>query len=66
MQIVDGIPRRSKMECWTPAERATYDLTQQIEALGCHPLLTDAVVLLSQVRDKIADWCENTGNVKPE
>lgn len=66
MIVENGIPRRSNMLRWIPAEKATSDLTQQVESLGAHPLLTDAVVLLSQVRDKIADWAEQTGNITPE
>jgi hypothetical protein len=65
MLVENGIPRRSNTLRWIPAEKAVYDLTQQIEVLGCHPLLTDAVILLSQVREKIADWAEETGNISP-
>lgn len=66
MVVENGIPRRSNMNRWIAAERATNDLIQQVEALGAAPLLTDAVVLLSQVREKIADWAEESGNIAPE
>ena len=46
------------MDLWTPAEKAVYDAMQVVEAAGAHPLLTDAVVLLGQARDKVADYVE--------
>lgn len=54
----NGFPRRAKMDEWTPAERAIYDAMQAVEKVGAHPLLTDAVILLSQARDKVADYVE--------
>jgi hypothetical protein len=64
--IIDGFPRRNRVDHWIPAEKEIHDVTQTVEHLGAHPLLTDAVNLLSQARAKVADWAEETGNVKPE
>jgi len=66
MLIENGIARRSNMLRWIPAEKAIHDLIQEVEALGCHTRLTDAVVLLSQAKDAVADWAEETGNISPE
>ena len=29
-----------------------------VEAAGCHPLLTEAVILLGQAHEKVADFVE--------
>jgi hypothetical protein len=49
-----------------PAEKSIYDAMQEVESLGCHIRLTDAVNLLGQARDAVADWAEETGNIRPE
>ena len=59
-------PRRSCRDLWIPAEKSIQDVVDAVEALGAHPALTDAVILLGQAKDKVADWAEETGNVKPE
>lgn len=59
-------PRRNCVDRWIPAERAIAEVVQQVEDLGCHPRLTDAVVLLQQARDAVSDWAEETGNVLPD
>jgi hypothetical protein len=53
-----GFPRRHCLYLFTPAEKAIYDALQAVEAVGAHPLLTDAVVLLGQARDKVADYVD--------
>jgi hypothetical protein len=52
------IPRRIQLDKMIPEELAIYNLVQQIENLGAHPLLTDVVVLLGEARSKLADWVE--------
>ena len=54
----DGIPRRCDVLLQTPAERAIAAAVAAVEAAGVHPLLTDAVVLLSNAKDKVADFVE--------
>lgn len=56
--LPDDVPRRIRMDQWTPAERAIYDAVQAVEAAGAHPLLTDAVILLGQAREKVADYVD--------
>jgi hypothetical protein len=65
-RLGEDIPRRICMDHWIPAERAINDVKQIVEGLGCHVALTDAVILLGQAQDKIADWAEETGNILPE
>lgn len=50
------IPRRSCIYLLTPAEKAVYDSVQAVEKVGADVRLTDAVVLLQQVREKLADY----------
>lgn len=54
----DGIPRRVRHDLHTPAERAITAAMEAVEEAGAHPLLTDAVILLGQARDKVADFVD--------
>lgn len=59
MQISDnGFPRRNRVDLYTPAETAIREAMLAVENAGAHPLLTDAVVLLSQAKEKVADFVE--------
>jgi hypothetical protein len=59
MQISDnGFPRRNRIDLYTPAELAIREAMLAVEAMDAHPLLTDAVVLLGQAKDKVADFVE--------
>lgn len=51
-------PRRIRLDRLTPAERAIHDAVRAVEAAGCDPLLTDAVILLQQAREKVADFVD--------
>lgn len=44
MEMIDGIPRRSRLDLHTPAEKAIRDAIEAVERAGAHPLLTDAVI----------------------
>jgi hypothetical protein len=48
-------PRRRSVWKWTPAEKAISDAMRAVEEAGAHPLLTDAVVLLAEAFEKVAD-----------
>lgn len=52
------IPRRNQMQQWTPAEIAIFGAMQAVEAAGANPLLTEAVVLLEQAREKVANYVD--------
>lgn len=52
------IPRRIRIDLFTPEEKALFDMVGEIEKLGAHPLLTDCVVLLGDARGKLSDWVD--------
>ena len=57
----DDIPRRIRIDKFTPAERAIYDAVQAVEAAGCDPRLTKAVSLLCEARERVADYVDGVG-----
>ena len=52
------VPRRSRLDLFTPAERAICDAVDVVEAAGAHPHLTTAVILLGQAREAVADFVD--------
>lgn len=54
------IPRRSRIDLLTPAELAIVAAVEAIEEAGCDVLLTEAVILLSEARDKVADFVDRS------
>jgi len=50
-----GIPRRMRLDLFTPAERAIYDALAVVEGAGASVHLTDAGQLLQAARAKVAD-----------
>lgn len=58
MKIVDGMPRRCRVNLYTHAERSIWQAMQEVENAGAHPLLTDAINLLIAAREKVADFVE--------
>jgi hypothetical protein len=52
------IPRRSAVWLMTPAELAIRAAMFAVERLEAHPLLTDAVIVLGEARDKVADFVD--------
>ena len=56
--ITKDLPRRIRMDLWTPAERAIYDAVQAVEAMPADVQLTDAVNLLTQAQRKVADFVD--------
>lgn len=53
-----GFPRRNCVDKMSPAEMAIRNATLEVEKAGSHPRLTDAVVLLGQARDAVADFVD--------
>jgi cell fate (sporulation/competence/biofilm development) regulator YlbF (YheA/YmcA/DUF963 family) len=53
------VPRRVRLDLMTPAEKAIYDAGQEIEKLGADVRLTEAVVLLMEARNKVADFIDD-------
>lgn len=58
MKMVDGFPRRARVEFLEPAEAAIYDAMAAVEATGAHPLLTDAITLLREAKEKVSDYVD--------
>lgn len=58
MQMIDGIPRRNRVDHFTPAETAIDQAKAAVESAGADPLLTDALNLLSAAQAKVADYVE--------
>lgn len=56
--VTKDLPRRVHLELLSAAEHAIRAAVAQVETMPPHPLLTDAVVLLGQARDKVADYID--------
>lgn len=56
--IPEGVPRRARIELFTPAEKAIYEAMQKIEEMPADVRLTDAVVLLQEAQNKVADFVD--------
>lgn len=65
MKMIDGFPRRNRVDLYTPAEKAISDAIDAVERAGCGELLTNAVNLLLQAKEKVADFVENQPNKTP-
>ena len=57
--IKDYIPRRMRMDKWCHAERVIYNAVQTIEEMPADVHLTDAQNILTQARNKVADYIDN-------
>jgi hypothetical protein len=55
----DGFPTRNALEWHTAAETAITKAMDAVESAGASVALTDAVILLSQARDRVADHIES-------
>jgi len=53
------VPRRNRIDLNTPAELAIRQAIHIVEEVGTHPLLTEAVILLGQAREKVADYIDS-------
>jgi hypothetical protein len=54
----NGIPRRNRVDLYTPAELAIREAMLAVEAAGFSPILTEAIILLGQAKDRVADFVE--------
>src|SRR6266851_2372430 len=59
------IPRRVQLERLTPAEHAIRKAVLAVEALPADVRLTDAVILLGQARNKVADFVDGVPRAEP-
>jgi hypothetical protein len=63
-KVENGIPRRNRLDLNTPVELAIRNAMNEVEKAGAHVLLTDAIVLLDQAFNKVADFVEKEKIVK--
>lgn len=56
------IPRRIQLEKMTPVERQIRDAMIAVESLGADVRLTDAVILLQQARERVADFVDGSSS----
>lgn len=61
----EKFPRRCQVNLYTPAEKAISEAMAVVEDAGCDPLLTDAVCLLSDAKDKVADFVDGVPREEP-
>lgn len=67
----DEILRRNCLDLLVPSELAVWQAKQAVEESGCHPLLTEAVILLAQAQNKVSDYVDaeklsQSKTMKPE
>lgn len=58
MAEIKALSRRIHVELQTPSEKAIGDALKLVENMGADPRLTEASVLLSQARSKVADYVD--------
>lgn len=51
--------RRNSVYLLTPAEKAIYDAMQKVEELPADERLTDAVRLLQDAKNRVADYIDS-------
>jgi hypothetical protein len=56
--VSTDLPRRIHVELLSPAELAIRAAVQEVEKLAADVRLTDAVILLGQAKDKVADFVD--------
>lgn len=49
-------PRRNNRDLCTPAELAIFNAMDEVEKAGADTRLTDAIILLQQAKEKVADY----------
>ncbi len=59
MKNNNEIPRRNRIDLFTPAEKAIYDAIQEVEKMPADVRLTEATILLDKARAKVADFIDN-------
>ena len=55
--------RRNRIDQMSPAELAIMAAIEAVEMAGCDTLLTDAVILLSEAQEKVADYVDRNHTV---
>lgn len=60
-----GIPRRNRLYLNEPAEIAIRAAVDEVEKLGADTRLTEAINLLQQAREKVADHIDGPRDIAP-
>lgn len=55
---IENISRRNKLFEFVPAEKAIWDAVQLVEDMGADVRLTNAINLLNQAREQVADFVD--------
>lgn len=53
------IPRRIRQDLWIKQEKLIFNAMQEVEKMPADTRLTDAVILLSQAQEKVADFIDS-------
>ncbi len=51
-------PRRNRLDLSTPAELAIRNAVDEVEKIGADVRLTNAIILLDQARELVADFVD--------
>ncbi len=54
----NGFPRAIRVDLFSPAERSIWAARGIVEEAGADPLLTDAVILLTDAQRKVAEYVD--------
>lgn len=61
-----GTPRRCRVDLATPIEAKLREARQAIEEGGADVRMTAASIKVGEALELVADYLEETGNIKPE
>lgn len=59
LTVANGVPRRSRIDLNTPVEAAIRTAMVKVEETGADVRLTEAIVLLQQAFNKVADYIDD-------
>ena len=54
------IPRRAYITKMTCGELAIHKAIEEVEKMGAHPKLTDTIIELNNIKNKLSDFVEST------
>ena len=57
--------RRNRLDLMTPAEKAILNAIDEVEKVGVHPRLTDVVIQLTNAKDNLSDFIDQTEASQP-
>ena len=57
-------PRRAQLDKLSAAEIMIGVAMEAVNEAGCDPVLTEAILLLGEAKDKVANYVDATGEVK--